>query len=158
RSRRSSGAVPSSTSGATTATSSRRPPGRQPTRWRDERAIQSLRRLLLPALVPVSMLTRLALGLIWLVHWLSFRGIARVGRAVGWLGYRLAVPRRKVVLVNLGLCFPELTEAERDHLARRHFSTLGRAFLDRSILWYAPEARVKEFVRLENAELYAAAK
>ena len=57
------------------------------------------------------MLTRLALGLIWLVHTLSFRGIARVGRAVGWLGYHLAVPRRKVVLTNLRLCFPSMSDA-----------------------------------------------
>jgi KDO2-lipid IV(A) lauroyltransferase len=104
------------------------------------------------------MLTRLALGLIWLVHTFSFRAIARVGRGVGWLGYHLAVPRRKVVLTNLRLCFPAMTEAERITLARRHFSALGRAFLDRSILWYAPEDRVKEFVRLENIELYEAAK
>ncbi|MEP6702838.1 MAG: lipid A biosynthesis acyltransferase [Betaproteobacteria bacterium] len=103
------------------------------------------------------MLTRFALGLIWLVHRLSFRAIARIGRAIGWLGYWLAVPRRKVVLVNLRLCFPELTEKARIDLARRHFSALGRAFLDRSILWYAPEDRVKQFVRLENAELYDAA-
>src|SRR5438046_2746964 len=104
------------------------------------------------------MLTRLALGLIWLVHGLSFRAIARIGRSVGWLGYWLAVPRRKVVMINLRLCFPDLTEPERVALARRHFSAVGRAFLDRSVLWYAPEARVREFVRLENAELYDAAK
>ena len=104
------------------------------------------------------MLTRLALGLIWLVHGLSFRSIAKVGRGVGWLGYWLAVPRRKVVLANLALCFPELSASERNRLARRHFSSLGRAFLDRSVLWYAPESRVKGFVRLENVELFDAAK
>ena len=104
------------------------------------------------------MLTRLALGLIWLVHPLPFAAIATVGRAIGWLGYWLAVPRRKVVLTNLRLCFPALSESERDALARRHFSALGRAFLDRSILWYAPEERVKRFVRLENRELYEASK
>ena len=42
------------------------------------------------------MLTRLALGLIWLTHKLSFRAIARLGRAIGWLGYWLVVPRRVV--------------------------------------------------------------
>ena len=104
------------------------------------------------------MLTRLALGLIWLVHRLSFRAIARICRGVGWLGYWLAVPRRRVVMVNLGLCFPELTEADRVALARRHFAAVGRAFMDRSVLWYAPEARVRDFVRLENAELFDVAK
>lgn len=104
------------------------------------------------------MLTRFALGLIWLVHPLPFAAIAKVGRAIGWLGYRLALPRRQVVLTNLRLCFPGLSESERIVLAKRHFSALGRAFLDRSVLWYAPEARVKQFVRLESLELYDAAK
>jgi len=104
------------------------------------------------------MLTRFALGLIWLVHGLSFRMIARLGRAVGWLGYRLAVPRRRVVLTNLRLCFPELTEPERVALARRHFSALGRSFLERSVLWYAPRDRVLKFVRFDGVEHFEAVK
>lgn len=102
------------------------------------------------------MLTRLALGLIWLVHGLPFGAIARIGRGIGWLGYRLAVPRRKVVLTNLRLCFPELTEQERIALARRHFSALGRSFLERGVLWYAPKDRVMQFVRFEDVEHFDA--
>jgi Kdo2-lipid IVA lauroyltransferase/acyltransferase len=102
------------------------------------------------------MLTRFALGLIWLVHGLPFGAIARIGRGIGWLGYRLAVPRRKVVLTNLRLCFPELTEQERIALARRHFSALGRSFLERGVLWYAPKDRVMQFVRFEDVEHFDA--
>src|SRR5207244_7976526 len=133
-SRRRSAAVRSSTCGPTTATSCRR----RPEPWESVPAgllrSQARFRRLDERVPPSTMLTRLALGLIWLVHRLSFRRIARIGRAIGWLGYRLAVPRRKVVLTNLRLCFPEMTEAQRVALARRHFSALGRAFLDRSIL------------------------
>jgi KDO2-lipid IV(A) lauroyltransferase len=96
------------------------------------------------------MLTRFALGLIWLVHGLPFGAIARIGRGVGWLGYWLAVPRRKVVLTNLRACFPELTEPQRVALARRHFSALGRSFLERSILWYQSQEQVMRFVRFED--------
>lgn len=96
------------------------------------------------------MLTRIALGLIWLVHGLPFGAIARIGRGIGWLGYWLAIPRRKVVLINLRACFPELTEPQRIALARRHFSALGRSILERSILWYASRDEVKRFVRLED--------
>lgn len=102
------------------------------------------------------MLTRFALGLIWLVHGLPFGAIARIGRGIGWLGYWLAVPRRKVVLTNLRLCFPELTEQERIALARRHFSALGRSFLERGVLWYAPKDRVMQFVRFEDVEHFDA--
>jgi Kdo2-lipid IVA lauroyltransferase/acyltransferase len=104
------------------------------------------------------MLTRFALGLIWLVHGLPFGAIARIGRGIGWLGYRLAVPRRKVVLTNLRLCFPELTEQERIALARRHFSALGRSFLERSVLWYASKERVMQFVHFEDVEHFDAVK
>jgi KDO2-lipid IV(A) lauroyltransferase len=100
------------------------------------------------------MLTRFALGLIWLLHWLPFGALARVGRGIGWLGYHLAVPRRKVVLTNLRLCFPELSEAERVHLARRHFSALGRSFVDRGVIWHAPQERVERFVRFEDIEQF----
>ncbi|MBK9608010.1 MAG: lipid A biosynthesis acyltransferase [Betaproteobacteria bacterium] len=102
------------------------------------------------------MLTRLALGLIWLAQWLPAGAIARLGRGIGWLGYRLAVPRRKVVLTNLRLCFPGLTEAERIALARRHFSALGRAIMERAVMWYAPLERVTQFVRLEEVEHFEA--
>ncbi|MBK7473756.1 MAG: lipid A biosynthesis acyltransferase [Betaproteobacteria bacterium] len=102
------------------------------------------------------MLTRFALGLIWLAQWLPAGAIARLGRGIGWLGYRLAVPRRKVVLTNLRLCFPGLTEAERIALARRHFSALGRAIMERAVMWYAPLERVTQFVRLEEVEHFEA--
>ena len=102
------------------------------------------------------MLTRIALGLIWLAHWLPFGAIARIGRGVGWLAYRLAVPRRRVVLTNLRLCFPELTERERVALARRHFSALGRSFLERGVLWYASRDQVMRFVRLEDIGHFSA--
>ena len=96
------------------------------------------------------MLTRFGLGLIWLVHGLPFGAIARIGRGIGWLGYWLAVPRRKVVQTNLRLCYPELTEQQRVALARRHFSALGRSFLERSVLWYGSRDQVMRFVRLED--------
>lgn len=96
------------------------------------------------------MLTRLALGLIWLVHKLPFFAVAKIGRGIGWLGYWLAVPRRIVVDINLALCFPELSERERRTLNKRHFSALGRAFLERGILWYAPRERIERFVRFED--------
>ncbi len=48
-----------------------------------------------------------------------------LGALVGWLAWVLRI-RRRVVLENLRLAFPEKGEAERRAIARRTFVTLGR--------------------------------
>ena len=103
------------------------------------------------------MLTRFALGLIWLTHALPFRAVAKIGRAIGWLGYWLVVPRRVVVDINLKLCFPELGDRERTKLAKAHFSALGRALLERGILWHASQQRIERFVHFEDVHHFEAA-
>ena len=73
------------------------------------------------------MMTRIGLGLIWLLHWLPLSLLAPLGRAAGLLLYALAAERRRVVLTNLRLCFPELREAQRVQLARDHFAVFARS-------------------------------
>ena len=76
-------------------------------------------------------------------------------RALGWLLGRLlfvvAVPRRKIALRNLELCFPEMPLAERKALARQNFVVFCQTWLDRGWLWSAPEAVVRSRVKLEGA-------
>ncbi|WP_408610991.1 lysophospholipid acyltransferase family protein [Limnohabitans radicicola] len=64
--------------------------------------------------------------------------VRALGQGFGWLLWHAARSRRHIVLVNLGLCFPELSEAERRALAYRHFVAFGQSVLDRSWLWHAP--------------------
>ncbi|WP_128000127.1 lysophospholipid acyltransferase family protein [Piscinibacter defluvii] len=75
---------------------------------------------------------------------------AAVGRALGWLLYRLARSRRKVALRNLELCLPELDAAARERLAREHFAWLGRSLLERGLLWWAPRERLKRLIHVEG--------
>ena len=100
--------------------------------------------------------TYLALGLLWLLHWLPLPAFVAIGRGLGSLFYWLAAPRRKVVLTNLKLCFPHLSDAERVRLAKDHFAMVARSFLERSILWFAPEARIRRLVRFKNQERFDA--
>ncbi|HRK12245.1 MAG TPA: hypothetical protein PKV00_14620 [Thauera sp.] len=72
-------------------------------------------------------MSRVIIALIWLLHWLPLSLLSRIGSGFGWLLYWLVVPRRKVVLINLRLCFPDLSESERRALARRHFAVTGRS-------------------------------
>lgn len=94
----------------------------------------------------------LAVGIFWLLHWLPLGVQARIGAAVGELLYRCAGRRRHIVNVNLRLCFPEMDAAERDRIARAHFHALGRSMLERGLLWWASEKRLKGMIRLEGRE------
>jgi len=94
---------------------------------------------------------RLALGLLWLLHWLPLPLLGRLGEAVGALLFLLMPNRRHVALTNLQLCLPALSEAERRRLARRHFQDYTRAVLERGILWWAPPARLQRLIQIEPA-------
>jgi lauroyl/myristoyl acyltransferase len=87
--------------------------------------------------------------LMWLLHWLPLPLLAAIGEGVGALLWRLAGSRRKVVLKNLALCFPELDEAAAAP-AREHFGAVARGFLEHSYLWFASEERLLRMVRIEG--------
>ncbi|MFN4148397.1 MAG: lysophospholipid acyltransferase family protein [Rhodocyclaceae bacterium] len=85
-----------------------------------------------------------------LFSWLPFPLLAACGRGLGWLLYWLGRERRRVALINLGLCFPMLSEREKSALARRHFALFGRSFLERGLLWWAHPERIRRRVKLEG--------
>lgn len=99
---------------------------------------------------------RLGLAMVWLLHLLPLPLLAAVGRGMGLLLYPLARERRNVTLVNLRLCFPELSGAERKRIARRHFQSVARAFLEHGILWWSSKARIQKLVRIEGLEHWQA--
>lgn len=102
------------------------------------------------------MLTRAALGIVWLLRFLPLWLLAPLGRGVGILLYLLGRERRQVVLTNLGLCFPQLEETERRALARAHFQAFGRSMLEHGILWWSSRERVQRLVRVEGLEHWQA--
>ena len=99
---------------------------------------------------------RLALALIWVLHFLPLALLAPLGRGFGLLLYGVAGARRRVGRINLRLCFPGMSERERNRLLRRHFQAFGRAVLERGILWWSSRARVMRIVRLEGLEHWRA--
>jgi KDO2-lipid IV(A) lauroyltransferase len=98
------------------------------------------------------MLTRLAVGLLWLLHFLPLALLAPLGEAVGLAAYVLVARRRRICLRNLELCFPHLTVAERRALARANFRWMGRSYVERGLLWWASEARLRRLIRVEGGE------
>jgi KDO2-lipid IV(A) lauroyltransferase len=99
---------------------------------------------------------RAGLALIWLLHFLPLPLLSRLGSALGILLYAVAHARRRVVATNLRLCFPELDDAGRLALARRHLRAFGRSLLEHGVLWWGSKARIQRMVRVEGVEHWQA--
>ena len=98
------------------------------------------------------MMSRAALGLMWLCHFLPLPLLAPIGQGLGMLLYLLARERRSVCLINLERCFPQLGERERRRVARAHFRAQGRALLERGLLWWGSRERLLRLVRVVGME------
>jgi Kdo2-lipid IVA lauroyltransferase/acyltransferase len=92
---------------------------------------------------------RLLLGVMWLLHWLPLPLLARIGEAIGSILFRVVGSRRRIALTNLQLCLPHLTEQERNAIAKKHFQAYARSVLERGILWWAPESRLRRLIKVE---------
>ena len=86
---------------------------------------------------------RFILTLMWLLHWLPLSILARIGEAAGFVLFYCLKKRRRITLINLALCLPQRAEAERYVLARQHFQAYARSILERGILWWASEKRLR---------------
>ena len=91
---------------------------------------------------------------VWLMGLLAHLPLP-VLRALGWVLGRilfvLVVPRRKIALRNLALCFPQASPAQHRAWAREAFVVFCQTFLDRSWLWSAPREVVLRRVKLQGA-------
>lgn len=94
----------------------------------------------------------LGLGLFWLVAQLPYAWLLRLGRGLGALTYRLAGSRRRIARRNLELCFPDLSAAEREHLVRENFASMGIAFFEMAISWWWPRRRLSRLAHIEGLE------
>ena len=104
------------------------------------------------------MLTRLGVFILWLMHFLPFRALVWMGSALGFLLYLLSIERRNVGAINLRLCFPGMSVAQRTSLLRAHFRMLGRSLIERTILWWSSGTRICSLVRVSGMEHFDAVK
>jgi len=102
-------------------------------------------------------MTRVAIFLLWLLHFLPLPVLAALGRGLGVLIYLLVRERRHVALINLERCFPEWDERTRKRMARLHFQAFGRSFIEHGLLWWSGKKRLQRLIRVEGVEHWQAA-
>ncbi|MGA7801101.1 MAG: LpxL/LpxP family Kdo(2)-lipid IV(A) lauroyl/palmitoleoyl acyltransferase [Gammaproteobacteria bacterium] len=103
-------------------------------------------------LLPRYWLTWAGLGAVWVVVQLPYRWQLVVGAAAGRLLMALPGKRRRVAQINIGLCLPELSEAERRALVTRTFESVGISILETAIAWWWPKRRLRRLGAVEGLE------
>ncbi len=81
--------------------------------------------------------------------WPVQRGL---GRLIGAVALRVAGTRRRAAQVNLALCFPEKTPAERERLLRESFHDFGIGLFEFARAWWGSDAPMRRTVRIEGLE------
>ncbi len=75
-----------------------------------------------------------------------------IGSLLGRVAHALGGSRRAIVRRNIELCFPELTPAERDALAREHFLALGMSIIEMGLGRWSSDKSHMKLGRLEGIE------
>jgi len=80
--------------------------------------------------------TWVVVALMWLVARLPLKLQWWLGRRLGDLAYRFATRRRRITRVNIDLCFPELSDQEREDLVRQTFRANGIGVMELGLAWF----------------------
>ena len=90
------------------------------------------------------MFSRLGILFMRFLALLPLAWVRALGAALGYALYAVVGNRRRVVMTNLGLCFPKWSNAKRHKTARQHFVFFAQAWLDRSWLWHGAAKTVQK--------------
>lgn len=99
----------------------------------------------------------MGLGILWLAAHLPLAWSQRLGSSLGILAYYILPSRRRIVLRNLELCFPEWTAPRRADVARANFESSGMGLIEGGIAWWSGSERLRLFTQIQGLEHFHAA-
>jgi KDO2-lipid IV(A) lauroyltransferase len=92
----------------------------------------------------------LAIGLLKFLALLPYGFVARLGDGLGWLLYQIPSNRKRIVHINLGLCFPEWSAEHREEIAQKHFRHAIRSYVERSVQWFGSAKKLEKLVQVDS--------
>ena len=95
---------------------------------------------------------RLLLACLKISSKLPYPVLMSMGGFAGRIIFRVAHKRRAIAARNLELCFPDLTNDERHHLLRAHFTSLGRALFESGLAYWASDDRLHPLAKISGLE------
>lgn len=103
---------------------------------------------------PKHWFTWVLFGLIGLASSLPRSISIKIGDGIGALYRRINAKRDHIVRTNIDLCFPGLSDNEREQRVRDHFRYYGRSVVDFGLTWWGSKTRLARLIKFNNAEQY----
>ncbi len=92
------------------------------------------------------------LGILRTIALFPYRCQILLGGVFGKIIQILSPKRQRVVDINLQLCFPDKSVAERNKIKNASFQNLGIALLEMSMCWWWSEDRLRSLVEIRGRE------
>ncbi|HDM8198826.1 TPA: LpxL/LpxP family Kdo(2)-lipid IV(A) lauroyl/palmitoleoyl acyltransferase [Vibrio harveyi] len=96
--------------------------------------------------------TLIIIGIMYLFSLLPFRVQLALGSGIGRLAMRLMKKRQVTIKRNLELCFPAMSEQERDAILKDNIDNAGIALFETAMAWFWSDKRVNKHVTIEGME------
>lgn len=105
-------------------------------------------------LAPKYWLLWFGIGIFRLILLLPYPLLVKLGKGLGWLFSRLNVGKRRINIArrNLELCFPNLSENEREQLLIKNIESVGLAIIETGMAWFWSDHRIKKWSKVEGLE------
>jgi Kdo2-lipid IVA lauroyltransferase/acyltransferase len=98
------------------------------------------------------MLIRLLIALWRRLGRLPLAWLHAIGRQLGLFYWLFPNRERRITRINLALCFPQLSEQEREAMCRRTLQQMGCSLMELSAIWFRPVAEVSGLVQQVSGE------
>lgn len=86
-------------------------------------------------------------AVIWLISLLPLTVSQAIGRLIGRLSWAFKTRAARITQANLALCMPELSEHERDQLARESLVQTGQQLMETPASWLGRKQRILRWIR-----------
>ncbi len=101
---------------------------------------------------PKFWLMWISLGLLRITALFPYPAQLFIGKRLGRLSQLFSGSGQRTVDINLQLCYPEKSKAERDKIRNQCFENIGIALLEMSMCWWWSERRLKPLVEIRGQE------
>lgn len=92
------------------------------------------------------------IGLLWLVVQLPYPVIYRLGCALGHLGQKVMKRRVHIAQRNLELCFPQMSDDERQQMVAKNFESVGMGVMETGMAWFWSDKRIQRWVEVTGMD------
>jgi KDO2-lipid IV(A) lauroyltransferase len=94
----------------------------------------------------------LGLGILWSITRLPIRFQYKIGAFLGFLLYCFPTKLKRITYKNIKICFPEMSEKEKNTLVKKNFSSLGIGLIEAAMAWWLPEKKIKCMYQVHGYE------